>query len=93
MATFGTYGMAFLSLVLAPLVIYGAVQMMGGRKYGLSKAAAIVSILPLTSCCFLVGIPIGIWALVVLGKPDVKAFFKGEQNPGIFNPPQPPVQW
>jgi hypothetical protein len=91
--TVATYAIALLTLILAPLVIYGAVQMMAGRKHGLARAAAIISILPLTSCCFIAGIPIGIWALVVLAKPDVKALFNGEEHPGGFYPPQPPSGW
>lgn len=91
--TFGSYSIALLSLVVAPLVIYGAVQMMNGKKYGLAKASAILSIIPLTSCCFIVGIPIGIWALVVLVKPEIKAFFRGEMPAGNFFPPQPPQNW
>jgi ABC-type proline/glycine betaine transport system permease subunit len=38
---------------------------------------AILSIIPFTSpCCFLIGTPIGIWALWVLTDPDVKAAFR-----------------
>jgi hypothetical protein len=73
--TFASYGSGLLALIVAPLIIYGAIQMMKGKKYGLAKASAILAIIPFTSCCFLIGIPIGIWALIVLSKPDVKAFF------------------
>ena len=91
--TVGAYGMAVLTLICAPLVIYGAIQMLSGKKYGLAKAAAILSIIPLTSCCFLVGIPLGIWAMVVLGKPEIKALFRGEMPGSGFFPPQPPQNW
>lgn len=91
--TFGSYGIALLSLIVAPLVVYGAVQMMSGRKYALARASAILSVVPLTSCCFVVGIPLGIWALVVLAKPEVKALFRGEMPGGYFYPPQPPQSW
>jgi len=79
-----------LALIAAPIIIYGAIQMMKGRKLGLAKASAILAIIPFTSCCFLIGVPIGIWALTVLSKPDVKAFFRGENAPPNFYPPQPP---
>lgn len=89
--TFGSYGLALLSLIIAPVIIYGAIQMMKGRKFGLARASAILAIIPLTSCCFLIGIPIGIWALIVLSKPDVKSFFQnGGMNQQQFYPPQPP---
>lgn len=91
--TVGTYIVALLSLVLAPVVIYGAVQMMQGKKPGLAKASAILAMLPVTACCFLVGIPIGIWGLIVLAKPEVKAVFAGESAGGHIYPPQPPRNW
>jgi hypothetical protein len=59
----------------------------------MAKAAAILSIVPLTSCCFLTGIPIGIWGLVILGKPEIKALFRGEMPGGNFYPPQPSQNW
>lgn len=88
--TLVSYGSGLLALIAAPVIIYGAIQMMKGRKFGLAKASAILAIVPFTSCCFLFGIPIGIWALTVLNKPDVKAFFRGENPSPNFNPPPPP---
>jgi hypothetical protein len=73
--TVGSYIVSLLSLLLAPVIIYGAVRMMQGKKPGLAKIAAILAIIPVTSCCFLIGIPMGIWSLVVLAKPEVKALF------------------
>jgi hypothetical protein len=77
----------FLSLVAAPIIIYGAVKMLKGASHGWAKAASILAIVPVTSCCFLIGAPIGIWALVVLSKPEVKMFFgRGGAN---YQPPPP----
>lgn len=87
------FGILFIDLIIAPVIIYGAIQMMKGRKYGLSKAAAILAVIPFTSCCFLLGIPFGIWAIVVLSKPEVKAYFNGEIMSEPFNPPPPPQNW
>lgn len=86
-----SYGIGFFSLILAPLIIFGAVKMIKGEKIGLAKTSAILAILPLSSCCFIVGIPFGIWALIVLRKPEVKHFFENAMNRQHF-PPQPP-QW
>jgi hypothetical protein len=36
---------------------------------------SIVAMVPCLGPCCIVGIPIGIWALVVLMKPEVKAAF------------------
>ena len=66
------YGIALVSLLLAPVIVYGAVQMMQGRKLGLAKIAAVLAILPLTSCCCLAGLPVGIWTFIVLSKPEIR---------------------
>lgn len=79
-----------ISLAFSPLIIFGAVQMMKGRNYGWSKNAAIFAVIPFTSCCFLIGVPFGIWALRILSQPDVKAFFNGDAMLRPFDPPPPP---
>lgn len=76
---------AFLSLVLAPVVVYGASRMMKLTSYKMSRAAAVLALIPCTSCCFLVGIPMGIWALIVLNKPEIRqAFDQPYQPPGGY---------
>lgn len=87
------YMISFISLVLAPVIIYGAVRMMQGKQPGLAKIAAILAIIPVTSCCFVIGIPVGIWSLIVLAKPEVQAVFSGEAPSGMGYPPQPPQNW
>ncbi len=64
-----------LGLVLSILIIVGAIQMMGGKSYGLAISAAIAALVPMPGCWFL-GLGMGIWALVVLSKPEVKAVFR-----------------
>jgi hypothetical protein len=44
------------------------------QYFGLVMAAVIVAMLP-CQCCCLLGLPFGIWALVVLNKPEVKSQF------------------
>lgn len=87
------YVISLLSVVMAPVIIYGAIRMMHGKQPGLAKIAAILVILPVTSCCFLIGIPMGIWSLIVLAKPEVKAVFAGEAPDISIYPPQPPQNW
>ncbi len=65
---------AGLSLVLPILVTAGAIQMKRLQGYGLAMTAAIVAMVPCTPCCLL-GLPFGIWALVVLAREDVKRAF------------------
>lgn len=88
--TFGGYGVAFIGLIVAPFIIYGATQMLGGKSYKFAKTSAILAIIPFISCCFIIGIPFGIWALMILSKPEVKAFFSGEGNFQNQYPPMPP---
>jgi ABC-type proline/glycine betaine transport system permease subunit len=43
---------------------------------GLAIAGAILAMIPLfTCCCCVIGLPVGIWALVVLMNAEVKAAF------------------
>jgi hypothetical protein len=61
----------------ALLMIYGGVQMVQLRSYAWSIAAGILGIV----CCSLLGLPMGIWALIVLTRPNVREAFA--------NPPVP----
>jgi hypothetical protein len=42
-------------------------------------AAAILAILPVTSCCFIVSIIFGVWTLVLLRNPEVKLYFQSDK--------------
>jgi hypothetical protein len=64
-----------LGLALSLLILMGAIKMMSLRSYEFSMAAAIVAMLPCVTPCCLIGLPIGIWALVVLRSPAVKSHF------------------
>ncbi len=72
---------AIVSLVMiavAGLIIFGGIQMLNRRTYGLAMAASILAMLPCLTClgCCGVGEGIGIWALVVLSQDDVKRSFR-----------------
>ena len=56
-------------------VLYGAIKMLRLQNFGLAMAAAIIAMVP-CQCCCLLGLPFGIWALVVLNKPEVKSQFR-----------------
>ncbi|SPE58799.1 conserved membrane hypothetical protein [Verrucomicrobia bacterium] len=62
------------SLLLSALILIGALKMKKLQSYGLAMTASIVAMLPCVGCC-LIGLPIGIWSLVVLAKPEVKSAF------------------
>jgi hypothetical protein len=73
----GPLGIAtnFFALAMSILVLIGASKMQSLRNYEFAFAASIVAMVPcLTPCCIL-GLPFGIWALVVMCKPEVKSQF------------------
>jgi hypothetical protein len=82
-------GATIFTLFASPFVIFGAVQMLNGKRYGWARLAAWLSVVPFTACCLIVGIPAGIWALIVLARPEIKAFFSGEYDDRMM-PPAPP---
>ena len=75
--TGGTFNVLFFSitLLIGILMLFAGVKMRRLESYGLCMTASILAMIPCLSCCFLAGLPVGIWALVVLSKPEVKDFF------------------
>ena len=73
----GTWGpVAIVSVVLFRvipwrLIMFGGFQMLQRRSYAWAIVANIISIV----ACSLIGFPIGIWALIVLARDDVKSAF------------------
>ncbi len=69
-------GMADVAIVLFKvipglLIWFGAFQMLRLRSHAWAMAAAILSIV----ACSLIGLPMGIWALIILMQPDVRETF------------------
>ncbi len=62
-------------LVASAFVLFGALKMKALKSYGTAKLAAIVALVPLVGPCCILGIPFGIWALIVLSKPHVRDSF------------------
>ncbi len=73
-----SFGVVFnlLGLLLAGLVFFAAWQMMQLKGHGLAIAGSVIAMIPCLSPCCCLGLPIGIWALVVLLKPEVKEAFE-----------------
>lgn len=70
------------SIILAHVItFYGAICMLRLRSYSFARASAILSALPCSTPLMLLGIPFGIWALVLLAKPQLKdAFASRDKN-------------
>ncbi len=64
-----------LTMLPSLFIAYGAWCMRSSRRYGVSVAAAIVACLPFLSPWIFLGIPFGIWALVLLRRQDVREAF------------------
>ena len=67
---------SLLGLALYGFVLWGALQMKQLRNWNMAMGASIAAMLP-CSCCCIIGLPIGIWSLIVLMKPEVKSAFVG----------------
>jgi hypothetical protein len=72
--TLGVLG-SLVGILVGGLILFGAMKMRALQSWGLSLAAAIVAMIPCISPCCCLGLPIGIWALVVLLDDNVKASF------------------
>jgi hypothetical protein len=67
-------GSGIFALIVSGIIIFGALQMMKLKSYGLAMTSSILGMLPCSFCC-IVGLPIGVWSLIVLMKPEVKSAF------------------
>jgi hypothetical protein len=73
----GGFGVTFIvvALLVAGFLIYASLEMRKLSQWGLAVGASVVAMLPCISPCCLLGLPVGIWSLVVLTKPEIKAAF------------------
>ena len=73
----GTMGIAsgVIGILMSGLILFGAMKMKKLESYGLAMTASIIAMIPCVSPCCLIGLPIGIWAVVMLSKPEVKGAF------------------
>jgi hypothetical protein len=75
-------GVALLSLIGTAVMMSGAVQMIVAcNRYRLCVAAAILALVPV-SPAWPLGVAFGIWALIVLGRPEVIAAFDDQHRGG-----------
>jgi hypothetical protein len=65
-----------IGIITSIILLMGAMKMKGLENYGLAMAASIIALLPCISPCCLLGLPFGIWAIVILCDPLVKASFR-----------------
>jgi predicted Zn finger-like uncharacterized protein len=71
---FGSVVGGIIGICYGGIITSGAVKMKNLSSYGYAMTACIVAMLPCSLCCLL-GLPFGIWGLVMLNKPEVKDAF------------------
>ncbi|MGD9347896.1 MAG: hypothetical protein PVH84_18680 [Candidatus Aminicenantes bacterium] len=69
-------GSSFVGILVAAFIIYAAVRMKELNQWGVAMAASVLAMIPCISPCCILGLPIGIWCIVVLTKPEIKAAFR-----------------
>jgi len=77
-ATSGTAGViqGIVALAMGVVIIVGANKMRALESRGFAMAASILAMIPCVSPCCILGLPFGIWAPVVLNKPEVREAFE-----------------
>ena len=67
---------SLIGLVVAGFIFYAAQQMKNLENWGLAMGGSIVAMVPCVSPCCVIGLPIGIWCVVVLNKDYIKNAFR-----------------
>jgi hypothetical protein len=79
----GGIALNILGIAVSCFIIWAGLQMMKLKSWTACVVANILIMIPcFTSCCCLVGIPIGVWGLVQLFNADVKRAFQSPVAPG-----------
>ncbi len=62
---------------VSAFVVFGGLKLRSGQSYNLAMAAAVLATIPccFNGCCCVISMPAGIFALILLTKPEVKASF------------------
>jgi len=67
---------SFIAIAISIVIIIGALKMKNLENYTFAMTASIMAMVPCISPCCWLGLPFGIWALVVLNDANVKAAFR-----------------
>lgn len=71
-----TSALNLLTLLLGIVTLLAGVKMLQRRAYGLVMTGVILGMIPCLSGCCCIGLPFGIWALIVLSSPEVRNSFR-----------------
>lgn len=67
---------SIIGIAINGVTLFAGLKMKSLEQYGLVMTGVVLALIPCCSPCVFVGIPFGIWALVVLNDPIVKASFQ-----------------
>lgn len=62
-------------IACSAFVVYAGLQMQALKNHTLCQVASVIAMIPCISPCCCIGLPIGIWALLVLNKSEVRQSF------------------
>lgn len=62
-------------LVLAAFIGWAALEMLKLRRWTVAVVASVLAMIPCVSPCCVLGLPVGIWSLIVLMSEEVKPAF------------------
>lgn len=66
---------AIIGIIVGAVILFGAMKMKNCQSWTFSLIASILAMIPCLSPCCCLGLPVGIWALIVLMDKNVKAAF------------------
>ena len=78
----GTIGIVFniIGMGIGFVILIGALKMKRLQSHNWAMASSIIAMIPCISPCCILGLPFGIWGLVVLGQPEMKNAFQNTGN-------------
>ncbi len=77
MPPWASYLQSLIGLAVFAVVLMGGLRLMKLRSKGLVMAGAVLAIVPcFSSCCCLIGMPLGIWVIMTINKPEVSSQFE-----------------
>jgi serine/threonine protein kinase len=68
--------LSLLVTIVGAVIVYGVMRMKELQNYKMAVLGCVLAVLPVTPGCLL-GVPFGVWALIVLTRRDVKEAFAG----------------
>ena len=64
-----------ISMLYCLLLAWGAISMVRQGSYVWAMTVCILALIPSLGPCYFLGIPIGLWGILVLRKPEVRSSF------------------